>query len=147
MKQNILPKVALLLLAAGILPTSVLLGQPQAPVAPPSKNPQQSDAQSSLVKVPDDVPRDAARYTVLVAGNKAGVIAMWTAADGARHSFFEFNDRGRGSITPGKLADVILVDCNPAARVSDIRRVVTVVKDGVVFDPAALYESLGVKPQ
>jgi imidazolonepropionase-like amidohydrolase len=54
------------------------------------------DVQASLVKVPDDVPKDAARYTVVLAGNKAGVLAMWTTPDGARHSFFEFNDRGRG---------------------------------------------------
>jgi imidazolonepropionase-like amidohydrolase len=55
-------------------------------------------------------------------------------------------DRDLGSIAPGKLADLILVDGDPAARISDIRRVVLTVKDGVVYDPAALWREVGVKP-
>lgn len=51
-----------------------------------------------------------------------------------------------GSIAPGKLADMILVDGDPATHISDIRKVVTVVKDGVVYQNAALYQALGVKP-
>ena len=51
-----------------------------------------------------------------------------------------------GSIAPGKLADMILVDGDPVAHISDIRKVVTVVKDGVVYQNAALYQALGVKP-
>src|SRR2546430_4433334 len=39
---------------------------------------------------------DTVRYTVLLAGRPAGVQTCWVAADGARHFFFEFNDRGRG---------------------------------------------------
>jgi imidazolonepropionase-like amidohydrolase len=56
------------------------------------------------------------------------------------------HDDLRGSITPGKLADVILVDGDPAGRISDIRRVVTVIKDGTVYDAGALYQALGVLP-
>jgi imidazolonepropionase-like amidohydrolase len=55
-------------------------------------------------------------------------------------------DRDLGSAAPGKLADLILVDGDPAARISDIRRVVLTVKDGVVYDPAALWREVGVKP-
>jgi hypothetical protein len=51
-----------------------------------------------------------------------------------------------GSIAPGKLADLILVDGDPAARIGDIRRVVLTVKGGVIYDPAEIYKSLGVKP-
>ncbi|MBV8859438.1 MAG: amidohydrolase family protein [Acidobacteria bacterium] len=51
-----------------------------------------------------------------------------------------------GSVAPGKLADLILVEGDPARRVSDIRRVSLVVKDGVVYEPAALYKSIGVRP-
>lgn len=51
-----------------------------------------------------------------------------------------------GSIAPGKLADLILVDGNPAEQISDIRRVALVVKDGNVYDPAALYRNIGVRP-
>ena len=54
---------------------------------------------ASLIHVPDDMPRDATRYTFLLAGNKAGLLAEWKTADGAEHSFFEFNDRGRGPRT------------------------------------------------
>ena len=56
------------------------------------------------------------------------------------------HDQERGSITPGKLADVILVDGNPAAHISDIRNVRTVVKDGVVFQTSDLYRAIGVRP-
>jgi imidazolonepropionase-like amidohydrolase len=51
-----------------------------------------------------------------------------------------------GSITPGKLADLILVDGNPAERISDIRRVALVVKGGTVYEPAMLYRAIGVRP-
>ncbi len=56
------------------------------------------------------------------------------------------HDGQSGSITPGKLADVVLIDGNPATRISDIRRVKTVVKDGVVYDSTAVYRAMGVAP-
>lgn len=55
-------------------------------------------------------------------------------------------DAELGSIAPGKLADVILVDGDPATHISDIRRVKTVVRDGVVFQVADLDRALGVIP-
>lgn len=51
-----------------------------------------------------------------------------------------------GTIAPGKLADMVLVDGNPAERISDVRKVSLVMKDGVVFDPGALLASVGIKP-
>ncbi|MGI9037473.1 MAG: amidohydrolase family protein [Gemmatimonadota bacterium] len=51
-----------------------------------------------------------------------------------------------GSIEPGKLADLILVDGDPTTDIRDIRRVVTVIKDGRVYDPAAIYRALDVEP-
>jgi imidazolonepropionase-like amidohydrolase len=54
-------------------------------------------------------------------------------------------DREVGSIAPGKLADMILVDGDPSRNISDIRRVVTTVKDGVVYQNSALYDAIGVK--
>lgn len=51
-----------------------------------------------------------------------------------------------GSIEAGKVADMILIDGDPLARISDIRRVALTVKDGLVFDPAAVYAAIGVKP-
>lgn len=55
-------------------------------------------------------------------------------------------DRDLGTIEPGKLADFILVDGDPTQNMSDIRKIVTVVKDGMVFDPKALYGEVGVRP-
>jgi imidazolonepropionase-like amidohydrolase len=55
-------------------------------------------------------------------------------------------DRDLGTIAPGKLADLILVDGDPTKNISDIRKVVLTVKDGVMYDPAELYRSIGVKP-
>ena len=54
-------------------------------------------------------------------------------------------DRELGSIAPGKLADLIIVDGNPVERISDIRRVSYVMKDGAVYDPAAMYGAIGVR--
>ena len=55
-------------------------------------------------------------------------------------------DSELGSIAAGKLADVILVDGDPEARISDVRRVQTVVKDGVVYQVSDLDRAIGVKP-
>jgi hypothetical protein len=51
-----------------------------------------------------------------------------------------------GSIAVGKDADLVLVDGDPIARMSDVRKVVTVIKAGVVYDAAAVYATVGVKP-
>src|SRR6202167_6137075 len=55
-------------------------------------------------------------------------------------------DKDLGSIAPGKFADLVLVNGNPADNISDIRKTVLVVKDGVVYKPAELYTELGVAP-
>jgi imidazolonepropionase-like amidohydrolase len=55
-------------------------------------------------------------------------------------------DSELGSIAPGKLADMILVEGDPSAHSSDVRRVRTVVKDGIVYNVADLDRALGVKP-
>ncbi len=53
-------------------------------------------------------------------------------------------DKDLGTIEAGKLADFILVDGDPTQNISDIRKVVRVVKDGLVFDPVGLYAEVGV---
>ncbi|MDB5678366.1 amidohydrolase family protein [Sphingomonas bacterium] len=47
-----------------------------------------------------------------------------------------------GSITVGKDADLVLVDGDPSKAIGDIEKVVTVFKDGVGYDPAALLVSV-----
>jgi hypothetical protein len=51
-----------------------------------------------------------------------------------------------GSIGPGKLADLLLVEGNPAEKISDIRRCRVVVKNGVLFKSDAVYAAVGIKP-
>jgi imidazolonepropionase-like amidohydrolase len=51
-----------------------------------------------------------------------------------------------GSIAPGKLADFVLVEGNPAENISDIRRCRWVAKGGVLYKSADVYRAVGVKP-
>jgi imidazolonepropionase-like amidohydrolase len=54
-------------------------------------------------------------------------------------------DGDLGSVTPGKLADLILVDGDPSTNISDIRKIDTVIKGGAVMYPAELYPAMGVR--
>jgi imidazolonepropionase-like amidohydrolase len=51
-----------------------------------------------------------------------------------------------GSITPGKLADLILVEGDPIEDISAIRRINLVMKEGVVYYPAEIHQATGIKP-
>jgi hypothetical protein len=55
-------------------------------------------------------------------------------------------DRELGSIVPGKLADFVLVEGNPVAQISDIRRCQLVMKNGVLYDSAKVYAAVGIQP-
>jgi imidazolonepropionase-like amidohydrolase len=52
-------------------------------------------------------------------------------------------DKETGSIAPGKRADLILIDGNPLANISDIRKVSQVVTQGRIYDSLALHRSVG----
>lgn len=52
-----------------------------------------------------------------------------------------------GSVAPGKLADLVLVDGDPASRVADIRKVELVMKDGVFYRPDELNRAIGISPR
>jgi cytosine/adenosine deaminase-related metal-dependent hydrolase len=56
-------------------------------------------------------------------------------------------DRDFGSVTPGKYADMILVNGDPTAHISDVRHVDTVIKGGVIYKPAELYPAFGIRPE
>jgi hypothetical protein len=66
-------------------------------------------------------------------------IATW---NGARYSYRLARS---GSITVGKDADLILVNGDPVANISDVRKASLTMKSGVIFFPAEVYEALGVK--
>jgi imidazolonepropionase-like amidohydrolase len=55
-------------------------------------------------------------------------------------------DAELGSISTGKLADLVLINGNPAANISDVRKTALVMKGGVVYNPAELYAELGIQP-
>jgi imidazolonepropionase-like amidohydrolase len=52
-------------------------------------------------------------------------------------------DGESGSVEVGKRADLVLVDGNPLENISDIRRVVSVVKDGRMYDSRKLGRTVG----
>ena len=55
-------------------------------------------------------------------------------------------ERELGSIEEGKAADLLLVSGDPAARISDIRNTVMVMKNGVPINPDDIYRDVGVRP-
>lgn len=52
----------------------------------------------------------------------------------------------RGSITPGKLADLVLVDGDPTTQIGDVRKVALVITRGKLIYPAEVDKALGIKP-
>jgi imidazolonepropionase-like amidohydrolase len=56
-------------------------------------------------------------------------------------------DKKSGSIAPGKDADLVIVDGDPLARMSDVRNVVTVIKSGAVIDAVAAQQALSIAPR
>jgi imidazolonepropionase-like amidohydrolase len=79
----------------------------------------------------------------VMAGIPANVVLQDATLNAARIMSM---DKDLGSIAPGKLADMVLVDGDPTKNISDIRKTVLVVKDGVLYHPAELYTELGVTP-
>ena len=55
-------------------------------------------------------------------------------------------EKDSGTVEVGKRADVILVDGNPLQNISDIRKVSAVFAAGKMYQPAALWSSVGFKP-
>jgi hypothetical protein len=63
--------------------------------------------------------------------------------NGARYTRTS-NDRG--SITPGKLADLVLVDGDPTKDIKDVRKVSAVITRGYVIYPSEIDTALGIAP-
>ena len=47
-----------------------------------------------------------------------------------------------GTIAPGRLADLVVLDADPATSVDNASRVYRVIKDGRVYDPDELIRSI-----
>jgi hypothetical protein len=76
------------------------------------------------------------------AGVPAGEAVRIATENGARYAGVLAD---RGTVERGKRADLILVDGDPTRNISDIRKVSYVLKDGVGFSPAAIYEAIGIR--
>ena len=57
------------------------------------------------------------------------------------------DDKNYGSIAPGKVADLAIVNGKPADRITDLRRTEKVVRAGRVYDSKLLYEAAGLTPK
>ena len=87
------------------------------------------------------LPRELELY--VEAGVPAPEVLRIATLDAAR---LAGRARELGSIAPGKLADMVLVDGDPSKNIGDIRRLRLVIKDGALFDPDALCRALGIQP-
>jgi imidazolonepropionase-like amidohydrolase len=89
-----------------------------------------------------DFIESCARIGVVGRARERGLlqVATWNGARYAR----VLDDRG--AITPGRRADLILVDGDPTKNISDIRKVALVVKGDVAYYPAEVHEALGIQP-
>jgi imidazolonepropionase-like amidohydrolase len=67
-------------------------------------------------------------------------IATW---NGARYSRV-LDDRG--SVTPGKRADLVLIDGDPTTSIADIHKVALVLKGDTAYYPNEIFDALGIKP-
>jgi imidazolonepropionase-like amidohydrolase len=88
------------------------------------------------------LPRELETY--VEAGLPAGE-ALYMATLGAAR-VVGAGDR-LGSIESGKLADMLLVEGDPTRRVGDIANTSVVMKDGLLFDPDALFVAAGMQPR
>jgi imidazolonepropionase-like amidohydrolase len=77
------------------------------------------------------------------AGIPAPAVLSMATLGGAR---FLGMDGQLGTIAPGKLADLYLVDGDPSQDIRAIRKGKLVVKGGNVYSPDEIHESLGIKP-
>jgi hypothetical protein len=67
-------------------------------------------------------------------------VATWTAAK------YAGVQADRGSIAPGKAADLVLLDGDPTRDIGAIRKVAMVLKGDRAYYPSEIYADLGVKP-
>jgi hypothetical protein len=99
-----------------------------------------------LVAGTDDIP-GFVLHSELASYVKAGLtpaqaiqVATWNGAQYTR----TINDRG--SIAPGKLADLLIMEGDPTVNIADIRKIGMVLTQGQWLSPTEIYQRLGVKP-
>jgi imidazolonepropionase-like amidohydrolase len=99
-----------------------------------------------IVAGTDDIPGFTlhSELALLVKAGLTPAQALQVATrNGARYTRTS-NDRG--SIAPGKLADIVLVDGDPTKNIEDVRKVSAVITRGFLIYPAEIDAALGIAP-
>ncbi|WP_343730564.1 amidohydrolase family protein [Duganella sp.] len=99
-----------------------------------------------IVAGTDDIPGFTlhSELALLVKAGLTPAQALQVATrNGARYTRTT-NDRG--SITPGKLADIVLVDGDPTQNIEDVRKVSAVITRGFLIYPQEIDAALGIAP-
>ncbi|NVM76058.1 hypothetical protein FHW83_001845 [Duganella sp. SG902] len=99
-----------------------------------------------IVAGTDDIPGFTlhSELALLVKAGLTPAQALQVATrNGARYTRTT-NDRG--SITPGKLADIVLVDGDPTKNIEDVRKVSAVITRGFLIYPQEIDAALGIAP-
>jgi hypothetical protein len=99
-----------------------------------------------IVAGTDDVPGFTlhSELALLVKAGLTPAQALQVATrNGARYTRTS-NDRG--SIAPGKLADIVLVDGDPTKNIEDVRKVSAVITRGFLIYPREIDAALGIAP-
>jgi len=55
-------------------------------------------------------------------------------------------DKQFGTIEPGKVADIIIIDGDPLQQMSDIRKVETIIKGQDIYSSRSLFEAISIQP-
>ncbi|HET9824542.1 MAG TPA: amidohydrolase family protein, partial [Chitinophagaceae bacterium] len=55
-------------------------------------------------------------------------------------------DKNYGSIQEGKIADIVLVEGDPVADITNLHRTKLIITQGKIYDPAKLYSAISIKP-
>ncbi|WP_229258761.1 amidohydrolase family protein [Duganella flavida] len=99
-----------------------------------------------IVAGTDDIPGFTlhSELALLVKAGLTPAQALQVATrNGARYTRTT-NDRG--SISAGKLADIVLVDGDPTKNIEDVRKVSAVITRGYVIYPTEIHAALGIAP-
>ena len=99
-----------------------------------------------LVPGTDDEP-GVMLHSELEAWVEAGIPAsdvLRAATIGSAH--FLGTDQTIGTIAPGKISDVVLVEGDPVKDISAIRKAKLVMKGNTIYFPDEIYTALGIKP-
>jgi hypothetical protein len=105
------------------------------------------DEKVTVVAGTDYIPAGISLHRELelfVQGGLSSIEAL-RAATVVPAAVMKASDRS-GSIAVGKVADLVVIDGDPLAKISDVRRTVMTFRSGVLYPAKELYETVGVAP-